>query len=115
LKGGVSDPSTPVAVTGRYTKIGDVVSIRFGFASIDTTGASGDVSVSGLPFTASGVSSGSAITNLFGFGGKTSIACYINSSANISILASADGASFADLQHSAGANRWLICNLTYFV
>ena len=115
LKGSVSDPSTAVTTTGGYTKVGDVVSLRIAFASVDTTGASGDVSIIGLPFTASGIAAGSAVANLFNFGGKTSIASYVNNSTSLSVFGSVDGGTFGDLQHSAGAGRWLVCNLTYFV
>ena len=115
LKGSVSDPTTPVTTTGKYTKIGNVVSFRIAFASVNTTGAVGDVSVIGLPFTPSGISVGSATANLFSFGGKTSIASYVNGTTTLSIFASADNAGFGDLQHSAGVNRWLVCNLTHFV
>jgi hypothetical protein len=115
LKGSVSDPSTAVTTTGRYTKIGDVVSLRIAFASVDTTGASGDATIIGLPFTSSGISVGGATSNLFGFAGRTSISSYVNNSTTLSVFATSDGGSFTDIQHSAGAGRWLVCAITYFV
>jgi hypothetical protein len=115
LKGSVSDPSTAVTTTGRYTKIGDVVSVRVAFASVDTTGASGDATIIGLPFTSSGISVGGATSNLFGFAGRTSISSYVNNSTTLSVFATSDGGSFTDIQHSAGAGRWLVCAITYFV
>lgn len=51
LKGGTTDPTTPVTVTGRYTRIGRMVTVSCTFTGVDTTGASGSVKVDGLPFT----------------------------------------------------------------
>jgi len=50
LKGSVSDPTTPVTATGRYTRVGRLVTVTASFDNVNTTGASGDVTVSGLPF-----------------------------------------------------------------
>ena len=50
LKGGTTDPTTPVTTTGRYTKIGREVKVSFFFNNVNTTGASGLINVVGLPF-----------------------------------------------------------------
>jgi hypothetical protein len=57
LKGNVSDPTTPVTTTGVYTKVGNLVTVIIEFNNVNTTGASGEVSVTGLPFTCSSNSS----------------------------------------------------------
>jgi len=48
---GSSDPSTAVTTTSQYRKIGELVYITIAFENVNTTGASGDIEVTGLPFT----------------------------------------------------------------
>ncbi len=57
LKGSVSDPTVALAATGNYTKIGRVVHVRINFSG-STAGASGIVSITGLPFSSSQESPG---------------------------------------------------------
>jgi len=54
LVGYYSNPSSAVTTTGYYTKIGNMVTIFLTFESANTTGASGDMWVTGLPFAHSG-------------------------------------------------------------
>jgi hypothetical protein len=51
LAGGTTNPTTPVSTTGAYTKIGDLVMVSIAFNNVTTTGASGQVQITGLPFT----------------------------------------------------------------
>lgn len=51
LTGGTTAPSTPITAVGYYTKVGRLVEISIAFANKDNTGASGTVTVTGLPFT----------------------------------------------------------------
>ena len=51
LTGHTSDPSTAVTETAYYTKVGNVVQIAISFNNRDTSGAVGNVQVTGLPFT----------------------------------------------------------------
>jgi hypothetical protein len=51
LTGGTTAPSTPITATGYYTKVGKIVEISISFANVNNTGASGTVTVTGLPFT----------------------------------------------------------------
>jgi hypothetical protein len=46
-------PTTTVTATGQYTKIGRLVHVEVQFSNVSTAGASGDVKISGLPFSAS--------------------------------------------------------------
>ena len=52
LTGASTSPSVAVTTTGAYTKIGKQVTITFGFSNVDTTGASGSLLVTGMPFSA---------------------------------------------------------------
>ena len=51
LTGLSSAPSTPVTTTGTYIKIGKQLTVSFGFSNVDTTGASGSLLVTGMPFS----------------------------------------------------------------
>jgi hypothetical protein len=116
LKGSVSDPTTAVTTTGNYTKIGRQVTVNINFSSVNTTGANGNVSITGIPFTASGISNGAANCFQFTFPSNTSLASYIGaSSTTIEMLISGNNANWSDLQHSAGGSRFLWTSLTYFV
>jgi hypothetical protein len=47
------------ATTGKYTKVGNLVTVSIYFNNVDTTGASGAWTVEGLPFTVVGNTTGS--------------------------------------------------------
>jgi hypothetical protein len=53
-----SSPTTPISLTARYTKVGRVVTVAFNFANVNTTGASGPLTVTGLPYAAGAVNFG---------------------------------------------------------
>jgi hypothetical protein len=116
LKGSVSDPTTPVTTTGTYTKIGRQVTVNVIFSDVNTTGANGDVSITGMPFTASGISNGSVSCFQFTFPSNTSLASYIGATATtVEILISGTNANWGALSHSAGGSRFLWTTITYFV
>jgi hypothetical protein len=54
LTGGTTAPTTPVTVSGKYVKIGKHITCSAGFSNVNTTGASGALYVTGLPFAADG-------------------------------------------------------------
>lgn len=116
LKGSVSDPTAPVTATARYTKIGDTVHIWGRFANVDTTGASGDVTVIGLPFTAGVVRTmGSVYVGNFPIVNKYAILYIPNAGTTITFQDVAGTGFGASLQHSAGAGRYLEFSATYKV
>jgi hypothetical protein len=120
LLGTTTNPTTPVTTTGAYTKIGRQVSVSLNFVNVDTTGASGAVVVSGMPFTSSAslpASVGSALSSQFTFSlGTTSLVCRLSAN-ETSLLFQTSGtiASFSNIDHSAGLSRSLFGSLTYFV
>lgn len=59
LTGFSSSPTTPISVTARYTKFGRVVTVAFNFSNVNTTGASGFLTVTGLPYAAGAENFGS--------------------------------------------------------
>jgi hypothetical protein len=51
LTGSTGAPNTAQTTTGKYTKVGNTVTVTATFANRDVTGATGSVQVTGLPFT----------------------------------------------------------------
>ncbi len=118
LKGSTSDPTTPVTTTARYTKIGRQVTVTMYFSNVNTTGAAGNVTVSGLLFAnGSGMdASGAAWCQQFNFNSGTSLSCYLPSgSSTLNFYTSANNAGAADLLHNAGTSRFLNATITYFI
>ena len=118
LKGSTTDPSTAVTATGYYTKIGNQVTAQLAFTNVDTTGAAGSVTVTGLPYASNSNnnSHGAVMSKLFDFNGGTSLVALLGGSVSeISFLTSTDDADWNDLLHNAGTNRSLRFTLTYFV
>jgi hypothetical protein len=118
LKGSVSDPTTPVTATGYYTKVGNTVFATIAINSATTTGASGNVSVSGLPFTSAATnnSHGSVMSTFYDFDGGTSLVALLGSSTtNVFIMTSGDDADWNDVLHVAGTGKSLRFSITYFV
>lgn len=50
LEGGVSNPTIPVSVTGRWQRIGNTVKVTAAFQVVVVTGAAGVIKIAGLPF-----------------------------------------------------------------
>jgi hypothetical protein len=114
LKGGTTDPTTPVTATGTYTKIGRSVTVSINFSNVDTTGANGAVFVTGLPFAASASFLGTVGTFSLNLNGGTSAFCY-TSGGNLEFLTSTTNAAWNDLLHTGAASRFLWTTCTYFV
>ena len=109
LTGGTTNPSTPVTTTATYTKIGNIVYINVAFENVITTGASGQIIITGLPFTNSGnrkmIPSGfyggaSWAANTTPLGEVTANSTYIYANA----LTSA--AAWGSVTHNAGSGRY---------
>jgi len=66
---GVTTAGLSPTATGNYTKVGDRVHAYIAFSAVDTTGATGNIRVTGLPFT----SSSSAIGTCYNSRGPASI------------------------------------------
>lgn len=111
LIGTTTPPTVPVTVSARYTKIGRQVTIEVTFGPVTTTGASGNLRITGLPFTAGatalGVAAvGSAIPSAFpafqlGAGGSAMDMIQISNGGNIAIPST--------------TNVFIFCTMTYTV
>lgn len=118
MKGSVTDPTTPVTATGRYTRVGRLVTISVSFDSVNTTGAAGDVTVTGIPFNNS--TPFTRVSGTVGYLGNFPIvnkyvACGMDENATAVYFNDIAGIGFgASLQHSAGAGRYLRFEMTYY-
>lgn len=115
LKGAV-DPTTAVTATGTYTKIGRMVYIAIAFLNKDTTGGSGTMYISGLPFTSSAtravgsvMSYGLAVPNLY------NVANVDASSSLIDFFSIANNGAWTQPTLTAGAGKYLYVSITYTV
>jgi hypothetical protein len=115
LVGLTTNPSTPVLAEGTYTKIGRSVTVNIRFSNVNTTGASGQVQITGLPFPASTGFMGNVSVFNFNFNSGTTVACYADTSSVINFLTSSTNSAWSDLTHNAGTGRFLWATVTYFV
>jgi hypothetical protein len=116
IGGTTTNPTTPVTSTGRYTKIGRQVSVEIGFYG-DTTGASGRITVSGLPFTsnASIGRPGLILIDTMGTFTGSPVAYLAGGVTSVDLYGSNSNASSSNVTHNAGAGRALYMQLTYTV
>jgi hypothetical protein len=118
LKGSTSDPSTAVTATGYYTKIGNRVFASIAINNANTSGAAGQVTISGLPFTSNSNNSsqGSVVANTYDLNTAAFTNALIGGSSTvISFLGTKDDSDWFDLLHNAGAGRSIRTTITYFV
>ena len=118
LKGSVSDPTVPVTTTGRYTKIGRLVHVSFNFANVSTVGASGNISITGLPFVSAndGVGAiGSVGFYLAGTFTGFSAANILPNSSVIDFFWSQSNGVNGNVTHNAGVGRYINATIVYYV
>jgi hypothetical protein len=116
IGGTTTNPTTPLTSTGRYTKIGRQVSVEIGFYG-DTTGASGRITVSALPFTSNASLSRPGIIALDTMGTFTGspVAYLAAGVTSVDLYASSSNGSLSNVTHNAGGGRALYMELTYTV
>lgn len=116
LKGGTTDPTIPVTATGEYTKIGNQVFVRILFANVTTTGASGAISVTGIPFAnGSNRTIGSCLCDLIATFTGSPICWIGGTGTTLNFQASNSNAASSDLTHNAGSGRYFYASITYTV
>jgi hypothetical protein len=104
-------PTTPVSVTARYTKVGRAVTVQFNFSAVDTTGASGPLTVTNLPYANGGVS---AFGSCFMIGNGSAVATlYIQPATSQIFFLDAVTGSYLDIV--AGAGKYYGGTITYTV
>ena len=117
LNGGTAEPATLVTATANYTRVGDRVFFSIGFEGVDTTGYSGAITISGLPFANAGVvrSPISVITydSATWTSGSQAAAFIGRNHSYVSMYAFESGGVWNALQHDAGTGRYFWLNGTY--
>jgi hypothetical protein len=116
LNGTVTNPATLLTTVGKYTKIGRTVTAQVFFSNIITTGYSGRISISGLPF-ANGTVETVASAGFYGaatFTGSIFGLCTASGTA-ISMYSSVSNSAFADVTFNPGSVQYIWANITYNV
>ena len=114
LRGGTTEPAGLITGTGRYVKVGDLVTAYFSFENQDTTGYVGDTSVDQFPFTNAAqrtVGSAGAFNAVTWTG--TLILEIPSSNTKCGFMAVVSGGAWNAAQHSAGTVRYLWGNFSY--
>jgi hypothetical protein len=117
LKGSTTDPTTPVTTTAKYTKIGNVVYYQVSFENVNTTGAAGNITVSGLPFTPANGNRymGSAISyNLATWSGQITV-MVDNNLTSLYLYGTSSNAAWGAATHNAGTTRYMSLTGFYYV
>jgi len=110
LKGSVSNPTIAVTATGTYTKVGRKVTVNINYNNVSTVGASGNVSIDGLPFNGPQNFAGSSIAfDLFAT--STTLASW-NAGTEIEFFILG---AYSKAQHNPGTGRYLTTTITYNV
>jgi hypothetical protein len=118
LLGVTTNPTVPVTATGSYTKIGRIVRIAIQFSNVSTVGASGQLTVSGIPFTNSSIA---AIGNAFignsivTITGPVFSAVSSGASSNVDLVCQLTSGDTTTANHSAGTGKYLTINTVYTV
>lgn len=112
LVGSSAAPTTPITKTGTYIKEGKKITAWCDFQAVDTTGATGNVQITGLPFQSANLSG----LNFVG----SSVAANLGSVATTSWIATSDtkiqilnGTTWGLLPMVAGAGKYLTCSVQY--
>lgn len=117
IEGSSTNPTTAVTATGTYVKIGKAVHVEITFSDFATTGATGAIKISGLPFTTNGThNNGNAMFNNIALNTSASnVAPYVNpSTSEVWFYQSLNTSGWASVSHHAGGNnRYLWTGLTY--
>jgi len=103
-------PTVPVTATGRYTRIGNQVTIAIEFENVSTVGAVGGLEVTGLPFTA--VSSGYGPAMKSGLGTQAVTAGIYG---GLSKVIFSDSGTMNNTPIVAGVGVYLRFSATYFM
>jgi|694.fasta_scaffold78192_1 hypothetical protein len=110
LDGSSTSPTTPVTATGVWTRIGRQVFVTVEFLNVTTTGATGNVVVTGLPFIAV-TRNGYGATSIKGLGANAVVASPTQASTQIDFYLATDRST--NLTFGAGTGQYLAFSATY--
>ena len=113
LTASTTPPTIPVVVTGQYTKIGRQVTCTASFNAVDTTGAVGNIQISGIPY---GIGSGESygVVGQLNFGADVLI-CSAVASVDPTRLSIRSATTTIFTPISVGASKYLLLTIVYTV
>ena len=119
LRGGDARASTPViSTTATYVKTGRSVFVQAYFPNVNTTGASGTMTITGLPFTAiNSLQLVNCLTYGMDYDDSTAvmgIAFYIENNNNANLIAAKDNAAWQATSITAGTGKYVAMTGTYY-
>lgn len=103
-------PTTPPTATGYYVKVGDLVTVQLAMNAVNTSGASGNIKITGLPFASTQMGMGSVTT--YNMNISVPYVAQVNAGESFLVFVSA-GPFMAQLPISAGTDRYVYLSLTY--
>jgi hypothetical protein len=106
-----TQPTTPATATGWYTKIGRQVTVSIQFSGKDLTGATGNVVVTGLPYTCNATVGGSGPAMQAGLG---AVVTFANVGTGGTTIQFYNATTSVDLAVVAAAGKLLWTTVTYF-
>ena len=119
LKGLTSAATTPVTVTGCYTRIGRQVNLTAFFSNVDTSGASGNMVVSGYPFTPPSTdafrAAGTTVTYGLSIPNKSLTPTNQGALAYCQFYSPTDDGGWNAASITAGSAKYLFLTITYVV
>ena len=105
-------PTTPPTVTARYTKIGRLVNVAISFVFVDTSGGSGAMAISGLPFTA--INDATAAPLFYNMTFANVPVAYVASTTTIIYFGDlVSGGALTDLAITAGTGKYVYLSVSY--
>ena len=105
-------PTTPPTVTAKYTKIGRLVNVAISFVFVDTSGGSGAMAISGLPFTA--INDATAAPLFYNMTFANVPVAYVASTTTIIYFGDlVSGGALTDLAITAGTGKYVYLSVSY--
>jgi len=117
LKGSVTDPTVAVTSTCNYTKVGRLVQFQIKFVNVNTTGASGNITFAGLPFTSANADNHMVTAGTFqGATFSNNVGAFVGGNATtVQLYSFVSNASWSAITHNAGAGAYFWVSGVYFV
>ncbi|CAB4170189.1 hypothetical protein UFOVP905_48, partial [uncultured Caudovirales phage] len=111
LRGTTAAPTTPVTISAPWTRIGRKVFVEGVFANVSLVGATGNLQITGLPFTC-GVMPACGVAGLLGLGSAPAFSQLPASSTTVAIL---DSVTLTAIPVSAATGKYVYFSLSYTV
>ena len=108
-------PSSPQTQTGYYTTVGTICQFNVYFSNINTSGSSGTIYITGIPFTSRTSQRATAPLAVYNvtFTAGAAFFSLAGNSTTIEILQSRSGTTWTQPDTSTGAGRYLLVAMTY--